>query len=130
MDPSVTTSTTTAAPITTIDPDQDIVFGSGSIPETVPVEFPFPEQAVIGSTLIDRNRSLTEVIFRVPAGVEALVAFYEANLPSREFSVDSSEGGETNWDIAFSGNGSSGTIAISFGAQEVAEAVVRLTADG
>ena len=99
-----------------------------SIPETMPEEFPFPQEAVIGSTLIDRNRNLTEVIFRVPAGVPALVAFYEANLPNRNFIVDSSAGGETEWDIAFSSEVGTGTIAITFGSQDVSEAVVRLTA--
>lgn len=96
----------------------------------MPVEFPFPDEAVIGSTLIDRNRNLTEVIFRVPAAVTALAAFYEANLPNRDYTVDFSSGTETMWEIEFSGNASTGTIAITFGAQDVAEAVVRVTTDG
>lgn len=121
-----TSSTTT----TTSDPSVPVVFGSGSIPDTMPVEFPFPDEAVIGSTLIDRNRNLTEVIFRVPAAVTALAAFYEANLPNRDYTVDFSSGTETMWEIEFSGNASTGTIAITFGAQDVAEAVVRVTTDG
>lgn len=130
VEPSITSSTTTSGPTTTADPDQAVVFGSGAIPETMPSEFPFPEQAVIGSTLIDRNRNVTEVVFRVPAGVESLAAFFEANLPNRNYTIDSSAGAETMWDIAFSGNGGSGTIAILFGSQDVSEAVVRVTADG
>ncbi|NND03828.1 MAG: hypothetical protein HKN91_13680 [Acidimicrobiia bacterium] len=126
VEPSVTSS---IAPTTTADPNQSVVFGSGAIPETMPVEFPFPQEAVIGSTLIDRDRGVTEVILRVPAGVEALAQFYEANLPNRNYTVDSSEGGETMWDIVFSGNGGTGTIAITFGSQDVSEAVVRVTTD-
>ncbi len=96
----------------------------------MPDGFPFPAEAVIGRTLIDRNRNVTEVIFRVPAGVEALAEFFEANLPGRDFTVDSSAGGETRWDIAFSGNATTGIIAISLGSQDVSEAVVTVTADG
>lgn len=130
VEPSVTSPPTTEVPPTTVDPDEAVVFGSGAIPETMPAEFPFPQEAVIGSTLIDRNRNVTEVIFRVPAGVEALASFYEANLPGRDYSVDSSNGSETMWDIAFSGNGGTGTIAITFGSQDVSEAVVRVTSTG
>lgn len=129
VEPSVTSSTTTAAPTTTVDPDQAVVFGSGSIPETMPGEFPFPQEAVIGSTLIDRNRNVTEVVFRVPAGVEALAQFFNVNLPNRGYTVNSSDGTETMWDLAFSGNGSSGTIAITFGSQDVSQAVVQVSAD-
>ena len=130
VEPSVTSSSTTAGPTTTADPNESVVFGSGSIPETMPQEFPFPEQAVIGSTLIDRNRNVTEVIFRVPAGVGALAAFYESNLPNRNFTIDSSAGGDTKWDFTFSGNAVTGTIVINLGSQDVSEAVVRVTADG
>ena len=66
----------------------------------------------------------------MPASVKALADFFEVNLPGRNFVVDSSEGGETQWDIAFSGDSGTGTVSIKFGSQEVSEAVVRLTAAG
>lgn len=123
-------STTAVGPTTTIDPDQDIIFGSGSVPDTVPADFPFPDEAVIGSTLIDRTRNVTEVIFRVPAAVEALAAFFETNLPGRGYTVGASSGGDSSWNIEFSNGAATGTIDITLGGESVAQAVVRITATG
>jgi len=113
-----------STPATTVDPDQAVIFGSGSLPETMPADLPIPVEAVIGSTLIDRNRSLTEVILRVPASVVALGAFFDANLPGRGYTVGSSAGDDDRWDIEFSNDDLTGTIAIIFGDEDVSQAVI------
>ena len=115
---------------TTSDPSEPIVFGSGVMPDTMPEGFPIPAEAVIGSTLIDRDRNVTEVIVRIPAAVEPVAQFFETNLPNRGYDVAASSGGETAWDIEFGGEGFGGTIAITLGAQDVSQAVIRVTADG
>lgn len=129
--PSTTTVETpsTTGPAVTSDPDQSIVLGSGTVPETLPAEFPLPAEAVIGSTLIDRNRDLTEVVMRVPAGVDAVAAFFATNLVNRGYTVDSSAGDSARWEIALSGRGLSGTVVVTLGSQDVSQAVVRVTAD-
>ncbi len=124
-----TTGQVTTAPPTTSDPNETIVLGSGSIPDTMPSEFPVPAEAVVGSTLIDRNRNLTEVVMRVPAGVEAAAGFFTTNLPNRGYTVDSSTGDASRWDIALSGGGITGTIVVTLGSQDVSQVVVRVTAD-
>ena len=58
------------------------MFGRGSVPDTVPQSFPIPDEAVVGATLVDTNRGLTEMILTLPATVDAVVTYYEENLPS------------------------------------------------
>ncbi|MCP3975089.1 MAG: hypothetical protein GY720_11425 [bacterium] len=126
---SSTTDQATAPP-TTFDPNASIIFGSGSVPDTLPSDFPIPGEAVIGATLIDRNRSLTEVVMRVPAGVEAVAGFFDTNLANRGYTVESSAGDASKWELVVSGSGVSGTVAITLGTQDVSQAVIRVTADG
>ncbi len=123
------TTATTAAP-TTIDANATVIFGSGSVPETLPADFPIPAESVIGGTMIDYNRNLTELILRVPAGLEALVGFFDTNLPTRGYEIVSSAGTATNWEVEFSNDAVTGTIAISLAAQDIAQAVVQVTATG
>ncbi len=125
---STTITTGTEAPATTtVDPAARVIFGSGSVPETMPTEFPIPDGAVIGSTLIDRNRDLTEMIVRVTSDVAALTDFYATNLPGRGFTVDFSEKEGAGWKLEFSSEAGAGTVAISDGGRGVAQAVVTFT---
>jgi len=126
---STTIVTGTEAPsTTTTDPAASVVFGSGSVPETMPTEFPIPEGAVIGSTLIDRNRDLTEMIVRVPADIEALTDFYDTNLPGRGFTVDSSAKEGAGWKLEFSSPAGAGAVEITIGGQGLSQALVTFTA--
>ncbi len=118
-----------STPATTSDPTATIVFGSGSVPDTMPAEFPIPDDAVIGSTLIDRNRSLTEMIVRISGEVEALTAFYDTNLPGRGFTVDSSGEAGAGWRLEFSGATGAGTIDFTAAGRGVSQAIVTFTAD-
>lgn len=123
------TSSTSQVPRTSTDPNESIIFGSGSIPDTIPADFPFPSQAVIGSTLVDRDRSLTEVIIRIATDVAVLASFYDDNLAANGYEVVSSAGGDTAWDIEFTNDSVTGTIAVTLGGQSVSQAVIRMTAD-
>ncbi len=104
-----------------------VVFGRGSVPETVPDSFPIPAEAVIGATLIDTNRGLTEMIITFPASVEAVVMYYEDNLPIGGYEITSSDGTDGEWAMEFNGEGIDGEIRIKAGGSGVASATVRLT---
>ena len=126
---STTINTGTEAPArTTVDPAASVVFGSGSVPETIPTGFPIPEGAVIGSTLIDRNRELTEMMVRVSADIEALTSFYDTNLPGRGFTVDSSAKEGAGWKLEFSSPAGAGAVEITNEGQGLARAFVTFTA--
>jgi hypothetical protein len=115
---------------TTATADADasgVVFGRGSVPDTVPDSFPIPDEAVIGATLIDTNRGLTEMIITFPASVEAVVTFYEVNLPLSGYEIASSDGTDGDWAMEFNGEGIDGVIRIKAGGSGVSSATVRLT---
>ena len=86
-----------------------------------------PDQAVIGATLVDTNRGLTEMIITLPAAVEAVVTYYEENLPLRGYEITSSDGTDGAWVIEFSGEGIDGVISIKAGGSGLSSATVRLT---
>ncbi|MCL1692426.1 MAG: hypothetical protein M3096_01960 [Actinomycetia bacterium] len=113
---------------TTADGDASgVVFGRGSVPETVPDSFPIPDEAVIGATLIDTNRGLTEMIITFPAAVEAVVMYYEDNLPLGGYEITESDGTDGEWAMKFNGEGIDGEIRIKAGGSGVSSATVRLT---
>jgi hypothetical protein len=104
-----------------------VVFGRGSVPEAVPDSFPIPDQAVIGATLVDTSRGLTEMVITLPAAVEAVVTYYEENLPLGGYEITSSDGTNSAWVIEFSGEGIDGEIGIKAGGSGLSSATVRLT---
>lgn len=123
---TITTGTEDSS-TTTNAPASSVVFGSGSVPETMPAGFPIPESAVIGSTLIDHNRGLTEMIVRVSADVAELTDFFDTNLPGRGFTVDSSGKEGAGWKLGFSSPAGAGTIEITAAGQGVSQAFVTFT---
>lgn len=114
------------ATTTTIDAS-GVVFGRGTIPETVPTSFPVPDEARVGATLIDSNRNLTEMILTFPANVDAVVDYYEENLPARGYEITTSEGTDADWLIEFNGDGIDGVLRVKTGGSGVAAATVQLT---
>lgn len=83
----------------TLDP-ADVVFGSGSIPDTVPADFPVPEEAVVSSTLVNRPARTTEMILRLPVDVDVVVTYYEENLEPRGYTIVTSEPrSDSGWDM-------------------------------
>lgn len=105
--------------------ESGVVFGRGSVPDTVPESFPIPEQAVVGATLVDTNRGLTEMILTFPASVDAVATYYDENLPVREYEVSSSNGTNAEWEIDFSGEGVEGEIRLKTGGGGLSSATVR-----
>lgn len=112
---------------TTIADPSDVVFGRGAIPDTVPDSFPVPDQARVGATLVDANRGLTEMILTFPTNVDAVVDYYEENLPPRGYEITVSEGTDAEWRIEFSGDGVDGVLRVKTGGSGVSAATVQLT---
>ncbi|MEA3511466.1 MAG: hypothetical protein U9R51_08535 [Actinomycetota bacterium] len=104
-----------------------VVFGRGTVPEVVPDSFPIPDEAVIGATMVDPNRGLTEMIITLPASVDSVVTYYEGNLPLSGYEFTSSEGTGGEWLMEFNGEGADGEIRIKAGGSGVSTATVRLT---
>jgi hypothetical protein len=115
-DPTTTTLVTTATVSTEIP---DLEFGSGSVPFTVPVEFPLPDSAVVGTTMIDGVNGRSEMNVNFPASVTEVVTYYETNLPALGFEVTDSKGTDSEWDIIFVKDGVKGSIRFAFGGSSV-----------
>jgi len=115
-DPTTTTLVTTTTFSTEIP---DLEFGSGSVPFTVPVEFPLPDSAVVGTTMIDGVNGRSEMNVNFPAAVAEVVTYYETNLPALGFEVTDSKGTESDWDITYTKDGVTGTIHLAFGGSSV-----------
>ena len=118
------TDTTTAGDS---DAAAGVVFGRGSIPNTVPDSFPIPDEAVIGATLVDTNRGLTEIVVTFPASVQAVVKYYEENLPPNGYEITRSEGSDADWVMAFNGEGVDGVLRIKTGGSGLSAGTVQLT---
>lgn len=113
-------TTTTTTPSATIPAEiPDLEFGSGSVPFTVPADFPLPDSAVVGSTMIDGVNGRSEMNVNFPASVGEVVEYYETNLPVLGFEVTDSKGTEFEWEITHTKDGVSGTIHFAFVAASI-----------
>ncbi len=90
----------------------DVVFGSGSIPEGFPSDFPIPQAATVGSTLVDPNRGRYEVILFIPAEREAAIVFFRANLENAGYTITADELDGDLWRIEFEREGEQGGMLI------------------
>lgn len=115
-------STTTEAGVASGD---DVVFGSGELPETIPAEFPLPAGSSIGSTLVVTGSGFTELVARVNAEMGVTAQFFDKSLIAAGFTVDSSVARERLWLIEFSKDGARGTIDISESPEGISQAVIR-----
>ena len=93
----------------------------------MPESFPIPDEAVVGATLIDAARGLTEMILTFPADTAAVVAYYEENLPPRGYQITDSDGSETEWRIEFADDVVDGVMSVQTGGSGVAAAAVQFT---
>ena len=118
------TDTTTAGDV---DAAAGVVFGRGSVPDTMPDSFPIPDEAVIGATLVDTNRGLTEMIVTFPASVQAVVKYYEENLPPNGYEITRSGGSDADWVMAFNGEGVDGVLRLKTGGSGLSSGTVQLT---
>lgn len=115
------TSTTIGA----IDPN-DVVFGSGELPESLPDDFPVPAEAVIGSTLVVASTGSTEMIVRIPSSFDVAATYYEQNLEARGYTVESSESvSDTRWELELSRESLTGNITLTAIGSDITEAVMQ-----
>jgi hypothetical protein len=106
------TGTTSPAPTCTVSGSDPVTFGEGEIPSSIPGEFPVPDGAVVGSTLVDRVNHRSEFAFTLARDATNVVEYYTLNLVSAGFVVDSSEGDTVSWRIEFSRGGVRGDMVI------------------
>ena len=99
--PDVTGVTTPAASCT-VAGSESVTFGEGEIPRSVPGEFPVPDHATVGSTMVDRVNHRSEFAFTLAQEATSVVEYYTVNLVSAGFVVDSSAGDIVSWRIEFS----------------------------
>lgn len=114
-----------SAPPTSISSADDVVFGSGELPETIPDGFPLPAGSSIGSTMLVTKTGFTEVIVRMGAGQTIAVQYFEQELPKAGFSVDGSADDNGSWLIEFGIDGANGTIDVSEPTEGISQAVIR-----
>jgi len=119
---SDTEETTTTAAVAS---GEDVIFGEGQMPETIPADFPLPAGSAIGSTMVVADTGFTEVVVRVSAELGVSVEFFDQSLARAGFDVDSSEQGENRWLIEFSKDSAKGTIDLSEAVPGISQAVVR-----
>jgi hypothetical protein len=115
------TTTTTAS----VAPGEDIVFGDGVLPDTIPDGFPLPNGSAIGSTMVVGQTGFTEVVVRVSAEQGITAEFFSQGLNQNGFTVDRSEAEGENWVIEFSTDTSKGTIDVSEPVEGISQAIVR-----
>ncbi len=114
-----TETTTTGAPS-----GDDVVFGQGEMPASVPEEFPLPAGSAIGSTMVIRD-GITEVVIRVSAERGVTAQFFDQGLTSGGFIVDRSEDAGDAWEIDFSRDATKGTLEITEPTEGISQVVLR-----
>lgn len=119
---SDTQGTTTTEGVASGD---DIVFGEGQMPETMPAEFQLPAGSAIGSTMVVTSTGFTEVIVRISAELGISVEYFNQSLAQAGFDVNSATAGENRWLIEFSKDSAKGTIDLSEAVPGISQAVVR-----
>ena len=103
----------------------DVIFGSGDLPETIPAEFPLPSGSVVGTTMVVASTGFTEVIVRVNADSGTVAEFFDQELLQAGFNVTgSSDEGDVRL-FEFSQASAKGTIDISEPQPGISQAVVR-----
>jgi dUTPase len=93
---------------------EPIEIGEGSLPSTMPRDFPVPPNAVIGSTLIDRVNHRTEVTLTMQEEMVPVVQYFQVGLVNAGYVVTRSEGDRSRWNIEFSKGELMGTIDVNY----------------
>lgn len=127
-----TTDTTTTSPSTTgtTMEENGVVFGEGSLPATLPADFPIPAQAVVGATMEDTVRNRTEVILTMAAAPADVVDFYQQNLPATGYDITGSDLESTDKVIAFANEGVDGEVVIRGNGPNITSASISMTITG
>lgn len=125
-DPVATTTTTTAAAGTAVSSPDDVVFGSGVMPDTIPSEFPIPQGSVLGSTMVVTKTGFTEVIIRLSAEIGVAAEFFNQGLEQAGFTVESSVAeADGGWRIEFLDGDTPATIELTQSQAGISQAVLR-----
>lgn len=104
----------------------DMVFGEGVMPDTIPAAFPLPQGSSIGTTMVVPKTGFTEVVIRVGAEQGVAAEYFNQALSQAGFSVDKSAADDNgHWLIEYSDESARGTIDISRATDGVSQAVVR-----
>jgi hypothetical protein len=105
---------------------EPITFSEGSIPDSVPDDFPIPDGAVIGTTMVDRVNNRTEFRITWRTDPTSAVQFFELGLVNRGYVVESSEGNQALWTLTFANGELTGQIVFSAPQNDLVAAVVSL----
>ncbi len=101
--------------------------GSGELPSSVPDDFPVPEVAVVGATLIDPARGLTEMNLRLPSSAQAATEYFTQNLETRGYTVTAIEPGPNGAaDLVATKEDIEVELDIRASAPEISDVVVRI----
>ncbi len=115
-------TTTTGAVVSSAD---DVVFGSGELPDTIPDNFPLPVGSSVGSTMLVTKTGFTEVVVRVSAELGLTAQFFDQALSAAGFAVDNSAADGDGWIIEFGIEDTKGSIDITEPVEGISQAVVR-----
>lgn len=103
-----------------------IEFGEGEIPPGFPGDFPIPDGAEIGSTLIDRTNTNSEFSMQVPLSLSGLTQFFSVNLVSEGYVVESSTGTQSAWTIEFTRGDLDGSLVMKAAAEGISTVVAEI----
>ena len=103
----------------------DVVFGSGELPETIPDGFPLPAGSSIGSTMVVTSTGFTEVIVRMSAERALAIAFFEQQLPAAGFAIVETADSDGTWAITFEVDDETGTIELTEPVENISQAIIR-----
>lgn len=117
--------TTGSAPTTAVS--GDVIFGSGSIPDGFPSDFPIPQAATVGSTLVDQNRGRYELILFLPSELEAAVVFFQGNLENAGYTITADGFDGDLWRIEFEREREEGRILMKLEDTGVTSVALDLT---
>ena len=101
-----------------------IVFGEGTIPESVPDDIPIPPNSVVGTTLVDKVNNRTEFRLTIRAEATATVQFFQVGLVNQGYVINSSEGNAAEWTLTFSNGELRGTIFTTSQGQGLTTSVI------
>jgi len=101
-----------------------VVFGEGTIPESVPDDFPIPSDAVVGTTLVDKINNRTEFRLSVRSDLTSIVRFFQVGLVNQGYIINSSDGDDVEWTLTFSNGELQGSVFTSFMGQDVSTSVI------
>lgn len=93
---------------------EPIEIGDGTLPSTMPRDFPIPPDGVIGATLIDRVNHRTEVTVTMQQEMVPVVQYFQVGLVNAGYVVNRSEGDRSRWTIEFAKGELLGSIDINY----------------